>query len=101
MKFNIVHIILAVILLWFIYSACTNNVCEGMAPLNTGTYKNNYTVGKCNTDFKRTDCMVGNCPLGSTISNTEYCSLQCAQDPDATIRQECENTCMKIMSNDK
>ena len=105
MKFNLIHLILFIVLVYFIKCACSNKVREGMealegennTTLNTGTFKNNYPVGKCNTDFKRTDCMVGNCPLKSTINNDEYCNMQCAQDPDIELRNECTSNCLEMM----
>lgn len=72
---------------------------ESMAPLDTGTYLNNYPRGKCNAgSFNRNTCEVGTCPLQSTISNKEYCVIQCAQDPDERIRNKCFRECMDMMN---
>ena len=106
MKFNLIHLILLVVLVYFIKCACSKKVREGMesmteencAPLNEATFENNYPVGKCNTDFKRTDCMVGNCPLKSTIDNDEYCNIQCAQELDPKLRNECVSHCLEMMN---
>ena len=106
MKFNLIHLILLVVLVYFIKCACSKKVHEGMkilvdddnsASLNEGTFENNYPVGKCNTDFERTDCMVGNCPLKSTIDNDEYCNIQCAQELDPKLRNECVSHCLEMM----
>jgi hypothetical protein len=97
MKFNLIHIILIVAILYFIRCLCVRK--EGMASLETGTYENTYPVGKCNSeDFKRTDCMVGNCPTGTAITDEHYCYLQCAQEPDPKLRKDCNNHCMEMMN---
>jgi hypothetical protein len=72
------------------------NVMSG-APLDFGTFPNNYPRGECRTgDFsKRTSCEVGNCHLGTTVSDQQFCRIQCAQDPDAAERQECYDVCMR------
>ena len=105
MKFNLIHLILLVVLVYFIKCACSKKVHESMkifvddnsASLDAGTFENNYPVGECNTDFKRTDCMVGNCPLKSTIDNNEYCNIQCAQELDPKLRHECVSHCLEMM----
>lgn len=72
---------------------------ENMAPLDFGTYKPNIPYGKCNMgNFSRSDCMVGNCHLESTITNDEYCNIQCAQDPDQSTREKCRRECMELMN---
>lgn len=74
-----------------------SNSSDGMAPLDFGTFYNNYPRGQCQTGkfSERKSCEVGNCPLGSTISDQQFCRIQCAQDPDATERQKCLDVCMK------
>jgi hypothetical protein len=77
-------------------SSVSNRV-EGMAPLDFGTFHNNYPRGECQTGkfWERKPCEVGNCPLGTTVSDQQFCRIQCAQDPDAEERQECYEFCMK------
>jgi hypothetical protein len=72
---------------------------ENMAPLDWGVIPNkNYVYGKCNRgSFAPSDCSVGNCPLDSTISNDEFCRIQCIQDPDQNTRNKCYNQCMTMM----
>lgn len=73
---------------------------EGMAPLNYGTYQNNYPRGRCKSgSMKRTSCEVGSCPLGTTVTNERYCGIQCAQDPDPESRADCYAYCMDMMEN--
>lgn len=74
---------------------------EHMAPLGWGSYKNTtYPVGGCDIGtLERSDCEVGNCPLGSTVSDERFCGIQCAQDPDVKTRAECYNDCMGMMKN--
>lgn len=72
---------------------------EHMAPLDFGTYELNYPRGECRTGrfLERTECEIGNCPLGTTVTDKEYCSIQCAQDPDPVEREECFNRCMNSL----
>ena len=71
---------------------------ENMAPVGFGTYKNNYKYGGCDVgSFKRTDCMVGNCPIGSPISNDEFCYIQCAQGVGKEDQMECYKHCIDLM----
>jgi hypothetical protein len=71
---------------------------EGMAPLNEGTYDNPYPRGRCNRgSFKRHECEVGTCPLGTTVSDTRYCGIQCAQELNRKDRKRCEKHCMNMM----
>lgn len=74
-----------------------SNVTEGMAPLNFGTFYDNYPRGQCRTGkfWERKSCEVGNCPLGTTVSDQQFCHIQCAQDPDPEERQRCYEVCMK------
>ena len=97
---NLIKIVLFLIIvavvcyMWFNYW-----FMEGMAPLNAGTYPNNYPRGKCNSgNFNRSSCEVGPCPLESTVSNKEYCTIQCAQDPDEQIRSKCYHQCIGMMN---
>ena len=75
----------------------TSNMVEGMAPLNFGTFIDNYPRGECRTGkfWERKSCEVGNCPLGTTVDNPDFCRIQCAQDPDGDERQKCYEVCMK------
>lgn len=73
---------------------------EEMAPLNEGTFINRYPRGGCNRgSFKRSDCEVGTCPLGTTVTDTRYCGIQCAQEPDRKDKRRCEKDCMNMMVN--
>ena len=71
---------------------------EEMAPLNEGTYVNPYPRGGCNRgSFKRSDCEIGTCPLGTTVTDARYCGIQCAQEPDRKDKRRCEKHCMDMM----
>lgn len=71
---------------------------EGMAPLNTGTYRTGVEYGKCNKgSFKRSACSVGNCPLGTTVTDDRFCGIQCAQEVTEQDRKKCHAHCMKMM----
>lgn len=95
---NVVLVIVFVLLMIMIFFK--NLYREHMAPLGFGSYKNDYTYGKCNAgDFKRTDCMVGNCPIGSNISDEEYCYIQCAQGVGEQDYRECYDHCKGMMGN--
>lgn len=106
---DILVILIVVILFLLIRRGCkrrqgidpyTNvNKYEHMAPLDFGTYKDNYPRGECRTGkfLKRKSCEVGNCNLGTTVSDQQYCRIQCAQDPDPQERQECYDVCMTGM----
>jgi hypothetical protein len=81
-------------------SANSAKSTETMAPLNFGTYENNYPRGEYNKgSFKHSECSVGNCPLGTTITDERYCGIQCAQDPDPVSRKECYDYCMNMMKD--
>ena len=72
---------------------------EHMAPLNYGTYKNDsYPPGGCNVkSLKRTDCMVGNCPLKSTVTDDQFCHIQSAQGIDRAERDKYFKKCKVMM----
>ncbi len=71
---------------------------ESMASLDFGTFKNNYPFGRCNTgSVKRSPCMIGNCPIGTNITDKEYCDINCAQISDPEMKQSCTNTCLNLM----
>lgn len=74
---------------------------EHMAPLGWGSYENRtYPDGGCDIGtLERSDCEVGNCPMGSTVSDARYCGIQCAQDPDVKTRTDCYNDCMEMVKN--
>lgn len=97
---NPTKIVLFLVIVAILYYSWTNHwFMESMAPLNTGTFPNNYPRGKCNSgSFNRSSCEVGTCPLKSTVSNKEYCAIQCAQDPDEGIRNKCYDQCMDMMN---
>ena len=95
-KTSLILAIIAVVVLYYLYS--NGNTSEYMAPLNYGTYKNNYPRGGCNTgSFKRTDCMVGSCPIGSPVTDEEFCYIQSAQGLDDAEREKYFKKCMVMM----
>jgi hypothetical protein len=99
---KVIMAIYIIVIIAFIYNYVTERytLSENMAPIGYGSFKNDYPYGKCNTgSFERTSCMTGNCPLQSTITNEQYCDIQCAQDPDAKLRKDCTKSCMKQMIN--
>jgi hypothetical protein len=97
---NILIILALVLVVCYLFTNTTRAefYTETMAPLNWGAYKNNYPRGKCNPgNDDKTSCSVGNCPLGSTVSNNEYCGIQCAQNSDPVEREKCHAECMNMM----
>jgi len=73
---------------------------EHMAPIDYATFENKTPYGRCSQgNMKRTDCEVGNCPLGTTVSDQTFCEIQCAQEPDPKIKAQCYNHCMGMMPN--
>jgi hypothetical protein len=75
-------------------------VIENMAPLDYGTYENKYPRGKCDVPtMKRSSCMVGNCPLGTTVDDKMFCHIECAQISDPNERQACEKKCMELLKD--
>jgi hypothetical protein len=95
---TIIVIILIILVLCYMCGGSQWGYNEGMAPLNYGTFKNNYPRGKCNTgSYKYEPCEIGNCPLGTTITDKRYCAIQCAQDPDPNERKKCYDYCMGMM----
>ncbi len=91
-------IICLIVISLFVIFINDSNKYENMAPSEFGAFQNNYLQGKCNPgSFERTFCSLGNCPLESIISNKGYCMIQCAQDPDKKIRQQCYNECIDMM----
>lgn len=64
-----------------------------------GTFLNNYPQGKCQVaNMSHCECTVGNCPIGSFVSNNEYCSIQCAQISNKKMQDECNSSCMTIVA---
>jgi hypothetical protein len=73
---------------------------EGMAPLDYGSYDNPYLRGGCaKGSFKRTACSLGNCPLGTTISDKRYCGIMCAQEVEKEDRRKCNDYCMDMVKD--
>jgi hypothetical protein len=64
--------------------------------LSFGTFENPYTRGECDAKnvYGRSDCMVGNCNIGTNIADDEFCNIQCAQDPDPQERKKCYDRCI-------
>lgn len=92
--------LLAVCWLCFSRSARDDILTENMAPLNWGTYPNNYPRGRCDKKLtKRTPCEIGTCPLGTTVSDDTFCKIQCAQDPDPQTRKECYDYCVGMVKH--
>lgn len=97
---DIIALLIVLILVSIVYRGWKNgNNMEHMAPLDFGTYKDNYPRGECRTGkfLERKPCEVGNCPLGTTVSDEQYCYIQCAQDPDPQEREECVVKCLNYM----
>jgi hypothetical protein len=94
-----IKILIALAVIAVIYYMWRNQwFAETMGPLDTGVFPNHYPRGRCNAgNMGRTSCEVGTCPLESTISNKEYCAIQCAQDPDKQIRDKCYDQCVDMM----
>lgn len=91
-------LLLLLVILYMCGTSKLNYRSENMAPLDWGTYKNNYPRGECNQgSFEQTACSVGNCPLGTTVTDQRFCGIQCAQDPDPVSRKECYDYCMNMM----
>lgn len=108
---DIIVILIIAVLVMFVYRGCKRNGVdpvnrtpnthkyddvEHMAPLDFGTFVDNYPRGECRTGkyWERSDCEVGNCNLGTTIDSDQFCRIQCAQDPDPLERQECFARCI-------
>jgi hypothetical protein len=97
----IVLVLIAVfVFFWLNGSTCMSlpRITEGMAPLNHGSFETNLNNGHCNVDLSApSECSVGNCPLGTTVSDERYCAIQCAQEVNADDRQKCQAQCMEMM----
>jgi len=73
---------------------------EHMAPLDWGTFPNNYPRGECCTgSLEEKACEVGNCPLGTTVTHKEYCEITHAQDSDPVARIRNIDRCVCEMSD--
>jgi hypothetical protein len=96
----LILLLIVVVLFLFSMSNGATQTNEYMAPLNFGTYKNNYPRGNCKTgSFERSDCSVGNCPLGTTVTDDRYCNIQCAQELDEKDRKKCHDYCMNMVKD--
>jgi hypothetical protein len=100
----LIFLVLIAIIVFFWLNGMTSinipYITEGMAPLNHGSFKTNLNNGQCNVDLTApSECSVGNCPLGTTVSNERYCGIQCAQEINAEDRQKCEVQCMEMMKD--
>lgn len=98
----IVVIALCIYLFWKKYISVSGTAIvktEGMAPLNFGTYPNNYPRGRCIQGSPgRRSCETGNCSLQGTISHARYCGIVHAQDSDAETRYENISRCVDEMN---
>ena len=74
-----------------------SNAADGGAHLVFGTFTDNYHRVQCRTGrfWERKPCEIGNCPLDTTVSDQQFCQIQCAQDPDPEERQKCYQVCMR------
>ena len=96
----IIFVLIAIFLFFWLNRSSSNiqHTTEGMAPLNYGSFETNLNNGQCNIDLSASsECSVGNCPLGTTVSNERYCAIQCAQEVNANDRQKCQAQCMEMM----
>lgn len=103
-KYGALLILLIVVVVYFSFFDkprwLTVDSEEGMAPLNYGTYHNPYLRGGCDKgSFKRSDCSVGNCPMGTTISDKKYCGIMCAQEVEKVDRDNCNEYCMGMVKD--
>lgn len=73
---------------------------EYMAPLYWGTYDDVYKYGTCNIgSMERSACEIGSCPLGTTVTNEEYCNITHAQDQDPIDRINNVKKCISMLEN--
>ena len=72
-----------------------------MAPLGWGSYKpTDYTYGVCNQGpYESSSCEIGNCPLGTTVTDERYCGIVHAQDSDPMTRTKNTKQCVKMMKH--
>lgn len=124
MPLNIIHIILlAFLLILFMRIIVSSNASNGKCGCSNKKYaektdlhadnfellltnprnpsevtETTYTVGKCNSGFKQSSCMNGNCSNGFSLKDEEYCYLECAQEPDDKLRKECNTKCMEMIT---
>lgn len=98
--------VIAVILVVYPVSTLSSdiaNVHEHMiplVPLDAGTFPNDYVQGTCKpANMQRCECSVGNCPIGSFVTNNEYCSIHCAQISDKKTQDECNTACMNVVTD--
>lgn len=83
-----------------VYNNTTVESEEGMAPIGANTFVNHYPRGRCiKGSFERSACSVGNCPIGTTVTDQRYCGIMCAQEVDAEDRKNCNKECMEMVKN--
>ena len=88
--------VLVVLVIFIMYHR--RQVKETMAPLDFGSFPNNYPRGRCEKgSLKRSPCMVGNCPIGTSITDPEYCAIDCAQISDPITKRVCNEGCLNLM----
>ncbi|AYV77581.1 MAG: hypothetical protein Dasosvirus9_5 [Dasosvirus sp.] len=90
-------LLLIVIVLCLCYSSFNPNM-EMMAPLDFGTYNNNYPRGACQDKPSGSDCNTAECKIESNISNDKFCAVQCAQGVTQDERKGCFNKCSEMMT---
>lgn len=97
----IIAIIACLIIFWNKYGRTTISVTtENMAPLDFGSYPNNYPRGECVTgSMRRKECEIGSCNLYAPISHERYCGIVHAQDSDPEIRHENIRRCIDEMAD--
>lgn len=95
---RILLIIVLCVIIYYLYKQMSTK-SENMAPLNHATIKNTMNkYGSCiDKSLERTNCMVGNCPLSSNVTDKQYCMISCAQESDAKQRDKCIVACMDMM----
>lgn len=101
-NFNTAIFVIAIITITIIIvTLLQSKTAEFMSPLDFGTFKNDYKFGHCGGSgaeiLKRSPCMVGNCHIGTNITNKEYCDIHCAQISDRKMKHQCTSGCLNLM----
>lgn len=97
-KYDVGLIVIIVLVFIVIIAVLFSQRVEPMAPLDFGTFKNDYPVGRCvKGSLERSPCMIGNCPIGTNITNSQYCDIDCAQISDPVTKTKCTKKCISMM----
>jgi hypothetical protein len=91
-------------ILGFVFIICViikgSKKYENMGMTHTGTYiVDTVNSGKCNSTIHTSECDVGSCPIGSNVTNREYCYIDCAQEVLDSDRKKCMIECLDMMSS--